>query len=393
MTLTGANAMAAISVFTSINRIVQGRGAIAQLPEELARFKARKILIVTDSGLVATPIPVLVKSFLKDHDVDIFSAVEPDPSVETINACAAYVRDKKFDLLIGLGGGSPIDTAKCASVLALNPGSAEDYLGIEKIESAGIPKILIPTTAGTGSEVTNVAVLSLKAAHTKKGIVSRYMFADLAILDPELTLGLPPAVTASTGMDALTHAIEAYVSRFAQPLTDHFALEAIRLIGRSLRTAVYNGQNIDAREAMLTGSMYAGLAFGSAATGMVHGLAMPLGGLFNVAHGIANAVMLPHVMRHNLVSSLDRYRDVAIALGEHVEHLSVRQGAERAISAVESLSADIGIPAYLDDLSIPKSAIADLAKDGMNNVRQIRPNPRDVTYEGLLAILHGAFRP
>ncbi len=343
--------MAAVNVFTSINRIIQGRGAIAQLADEVCRFKARNILIVTDSGLVGTPIPSMVKSLLKDYAVDIYSAVEPDPSVETINACAAYVREYKFDLLIGLGGGSPIDTAKCASVLALNPGSAEDYLGIEKIESAGIPKILIPTTAGTGSEVTNVAVMSLKAAHTKKGIVSRYLFAEAAILDPELTQGLPPAVTASTGMDALTHAIEAYVSRFAQPLTDHFALEAIRLIGRSLRTAVYNGQNIDAREAMLTGSMYAGLAFGSAATGMVHGLAMPLGGQFNIAHGIANAVMLPHVMRHNLVSSLDRYREVAIALGERVEHLSVRQGAERAISAVEALSADIGIPAYLDDLS------------------------------------------
>ena len=194
-------------------------------------------------------------------------------------------------------------------------------------------------------------------------------------------------------MDALTHAIEAYVSRFAQPMTDRFALEAIRLIGKSLRTAVFNGQNIDARENMLTGSMYAGLAFGSAATGMVHGLAMPLGGLFNVPHGIANAVMLPHVMRHNLVSSLERYRDVAIALGERVEHLSVRQGAERAIAAIEALSADIGIPGYLDELSIPKSAIADLARDGMNNVRQIRPNPRDVTYEGLVSILNGAFRP
>jgi len=384
--------MAAVNVFTSINRIVHGRGAIAQLADEVARFKAAKILIVTDAGLVGTPIPAMVTALLKDCVVDVFSAVEPDPSIETINACAAYVRDKAFDLIIGLGGGSPIDAAKCASVLALNPGSAEAYLGIDKIDRPGIPKILIPTTAGTGSEVTNVAVLSLKAAHTKKGIVSPYLFADVAILDPELTIGLPSAVTAATGMDALTHAIESYVSRFAQPLTDHFALEAIRLIGRSLRTAVHNGQDIGAREDMLTASMYAGLAFGSAATGMVHGLAMPLGGQFNVPHGIANAVLLPHVMRHNLVSSLQRYRDIAIALGERVEGLSIRKGAEQSIVAVEALSADIGIPACLDDLAIPKSAIADLAKDAMNNVRQIRPNPRNVTYDGLVAILHGAFR-
>jgi alcohol dehydrogenase len=260
------------------------------------------------------------------------------------------------------------------------------------VQKAGIPKIVIPTTAGTGSEVTNVAVLSLKSAHTKKGIVSRYLFGDVAILDPELTLGLPPAVTAATGMDALTHAIEAYVSRFAQPLTDHYALDAIRLIGRSLRTAVHNGADLAARERMLTGSMYAGLAFGSAATGMVHGLAMPLGGQFNVPHGIANAVLLPYVMRFNLVGALERYRDIAVALGERVEHLSTRQGAEQAVLAVESLSRDIGIPRHLDELRVPKSAIDALAKDGMTNVRQIRPNPRNVTYEGLVSILQGAFR-
>jgi alcohol dehydrogenase len=372
--------------------MVQGRGAISRLTEEAGRFKCRKILLVTDAGLLATPFPATVKSLLAEHEVDVFGDIESDPSIETINACADYVRKHGFDLLIGLGGGSPIDATKCASVLATNPGSAQDYLGIENVPHPGIPKILIPTTAGTGSEVTNVAVLSLKAAHTKKGIVSRHLFADAAILDPELTVGLPPAVTAATGMDALTHAIESYVSRFAQPLTDHFALEAIRLIGRSLRTAVHNGQDLPAREDMLTGSMYAGLAFCSAATGMVHGLAMPLGGQFNVPHGIANAVLLPYVMRHNLVAALDRYRNVAIALGERVEHLSVRQGAEQAIAAVEALSADIGIPSHLDDLAIPKSAIADLARDGMSNVRQVRPNPRNVTYEGLTSILQAAFR-
>jgi alcohol dehydrogenase len=267
-----------------------------------------------------------------------------------------------------------------------------NYLGIDKVERPGVPKILIPTTAGTGSEVTNVAVLSLKADKTKKGIVSRHLLADTAILDPELTFGLPPAVTASTGMDALTHAIEAYVSRFAQPLTDDFALKAISMISGSLRTAVFNGKNYHARETMLTASLYAGLAFGSAATGMVHGLAMPLGGQFNIPHGIANSVLLPHVMRWNLVSSLNRYRDIAIAMGEPVEGLSLREAAERAVVAVESLSRDIGIPAYLDDLDIPSSAIEALAKDGMTNLRQVLPNPRDVTYEGLVGILRGAFR-
>jgi alcohol dehydrogenase len=176
-------------------------------------------------------------------------------------------------------------------------------------------------------------------------------------------------------------------------MTDDFALKAIKKIGENLRTAVFNGQNIEAREAMLSASLYAGYAFGSAATGMVHGLAMPLGGQFNIAHGIANAVLLPHVMRWNLVAALSRYRDIAIALGEKVDNLSLREAAERSIHAVEALSHDIGIPRHLDDLSVPRSAMDALAKDGMTNFRQTRPNPRDPSYEGLMNILDNAFRP
>jgi alcohol dehydrogenase len=382
--------MGRINVFTSINRIVQGRGAIATLDAEVQRFNASRILVVTDPGLMSTDIPGRVKALLGNREVTIFSDVEPDPSIETIRACADYVRDGRFDLIIGLGGGSPIDTAKCASVLARNEGNVEDYLGIEKVPLPGIPKIVIPTTAGTGSEVTNVAVLSLKEQHTKKGIVSRYLFADAAILDPELTLGLPASITAATGMDALTHAIEAYVSRFSQPLSDHYALAAIRLISQHLRTAVHNGQDIEAREGMLTGSLYAGLAFGSAATGMVHGLAMPLGGQFNVPHGVANAVLLPHVMRFNMISSLSRYRDIAEAMGEIVTGRSVREAAQLSVDAVQSLSQDIDIPS-LRDLGIPEDASDALAADGMTNSRQRLPNPRSVTHPQLVQILAEAF--
>jgi alcohol dehydrogenase len=319
--------------------------------------------------------------------------VESDPSVESVDACATFVKEQGFDLIIGLGGGSPIDTAKCVSIIATNGGKTEDYLGIEKVPKAGLPKIFIPTTAGTGSEVTNVAVLSLKAQHTKKGIVSRFLIGDVAMLDPELTLGLPGAITAATGMDALTHAIEAYVSRFAQPLTDYFAIDAITRLGRSLRTAVHYGANINAREDVLTASLYAGLAFGSAATGMVHGLAMPLGGLFNVPHGIANAVLLPHVMKFNLVAATERFGHIARALGEPIDGLSPRAAAELAITAVVALSADIGIPRYIDELGIPRKAIPAIAKDGMTNLRQVLPNPREVTYEGMVGILNEAFSP
>jgi alcohol dehydrogenase len=385
--------MASASVFGAIERIVHGRGMLAQLPAEIARLRGTKILLVTDPGIVKAGIADRVTALLGDFEVEIFTEVEPDPSIETVIACAARARAAGCDLVVGLGGGSALDVAKCAAAFVNNPGDVRDYLGIDKLPNAAVAKIMIPTTAGTGSEVTNVAVLSLKAEKTKKGIVSRHLLADAAILDPELTLGLPPAVTAATGMDALTHAIEAYVSRFAQPLTDRFALDAIAMIAAALPTAVHNGADIAARETMLTASLYAGLAFGSAATGMVHGLAMPLGGQFDVPHGIANSVLLPHVMRWNLVAALPRYRDIARAMGMRVDHLSLREGAESAVAAVEQLARDVGIPATLDDLGVPRSAIEALAKDGMTNLRQVRPNPRNVTYEGLVLILEGAFRP
>lgn len=380
-------------IFQSINRIVQGRGAIESLPQEVARLSGTRILIVTDPGMVKTGIPARVAALLSAYPVEIYADIEADPSLQNVEACARFLAQRACDLVIGLGGGSAIDAAKCASILATNGGQLSDYLGIERVPKPGLPKIFIPTTAGTGSEVTNVAVLSLKEQHTKKGVVSRYLMADVALLDAELTVGLPGRITAATGMDALTHAIEAYVSRFAQPLTDAFALEAITRIGRSLRTAVHHGANIDAREDLLVASMYAGLAFGSAATGMVHGLAMPLGGLYNIPHGIANAVLLPHVMKFNLVAATARFGEIARALGENTEGLSARAAAQRAIDAVVSLSADIGIPRYVDELGIPRDGIADIAKDGMTNSRQILPNPRDVTYEGLLAILDEAFAP
>ncbi len=350
-------------------------------------------MIVTDTGLVKTGIPDAVAASIVGCEVFVYSDVESDPSVESVDACARVVVEKKIDLLIGLGGGSPIDTAKCASIIATNGGKTEDYLGIEKVPLPGLPKIFIPTTAGTGSEVTNVAVLSLKSLKTKKGIVSRFLMADTAMLDPELTVGLPGFITAATGMDALTHAIEAYVSKFAQPLTDYFAIEAIKLISRHLRTAVHQGSDIDAREHVLTGSLYAGLAFGSAATGMVHGLAMPMGGLYGIAHGIANAVLLPHVMRFNMIASLERFAQIARAMGEPVDGLSLRDAAEAAVRAVESLSADIGIPRYVDELGVPREGIELMARDGMTNTRQVLPNPREVTIEGLLGILEQAFSP
>lgn len=380
-------------IFGAIARIVHGWGTVATLHDEIRRLGGSRVLLVSDPGLQRAGLVDRIASLLGDFDVCTFTEVEPDPSLETVAACANKVRAHNADLVIGLGGGSAIDVAKCAAAFVHNPGEVRDYLGIDKLTHPAVPKIMIPTTAGTGSEVTNVAVLSLKSEKTKKGIVSRHLVADCAILDAELTQGLPAAVTAATGMDALTHAIEAYLSRYAQPLTDQFALQAISLIAGNLRTAVHHGAEQRARERMMMASLFGGLAFGSAATGMVHGLAMPIGGQFNIPHGIANAVLLPHVMRWNMVAALPRFRDIAVAMGEPVDGLSARDAALQAIAAVESLSEDCGIPRWLDDLGVDAGAIDALADDGLTNARQVLPNPRDVTREGLVGILREAFRP
>jgi alcohol dehydrogenase class IV len=250
---------------------------------------------------------------------------------------------------------------------------------------------MIPTTAGTGSEVTNVCVLSLAEQRTKKGIVSRHLLADAALIDPGLMVSLPPRITASTGMDALTHAIESYLSRFSTPWTDLYAIEAVSLIGRHLRKAVVDGGNLEAREKMAMASCYGGLAFGNAATGMVHGIAMSLGGQFHIPHGVANAVMLPYVMEWNSVSRLEKYSHIAAAMAEPIREMSPKRTAERAVQAVRELSVDIGIPQHLRELGIKREDLETLGKDAMTNSRQIAPNPRDVTFDEVMGILQRAF--
>ncbi len=378
--------------FKTPNLVIIGYNAIKSLKDVVAWFNCLRPIVITDPGLVKAGVVKQVQEVIREcvTEVDVYSDIESDPSIHTAVRCAKAVKEGKYDLIVALGGGSPIDVAKAASILVTNEGKLEDYLGIELVPNRGLPKIVIPTTAGTGSEVTNVSVLSIPEQKTKKGIVSRYLFADAAIVDPGLMLSVPPHITASTGMDALTHAIEAYVSRFSTPWSDMYALEAITIIGKYLRRAVMDGGNIKAREKMAIASTYAGLAFGNAATGMVHGIAMSLGGLFNIPHGVANAVMLPYVMEWNAISNLEKFGRIAVALGEYVEGLSPKKAAQRAISAVRELSNDIGIPQNLSSLGLSEDDLEQIAKDAMTNVRQIAPNPRDVSFNDVLSILRKA---
>ena len=373
--------MTSAVLFRTTPRILLGNGSIEQIGTETKQLKGKRVYIVTDPGIVQSGILEKVTGPLKSSRISfgIFDKVESDPRIEIVDLALAQLKDGRYDSVIGLGGGSSLDIAKLVSVMAKNPGKISDYFGIDVVPNPGLPLILIPTTAGTGSEVTPIAILSDEAEHLKKGVVSGYLFPKVALLDPLLTVGLPPAVTASTGMDALIHAIEAYTSINANDLTDHFAFKAIQLIYGNIRTAYARGEDVMARFNMLEGSLIAGFAFANAGVTAVHAFAYPLGGEFHVPHGLANAVMLPHVLRFNMLGNMTKFAAISKAFSLPVENLPQRQAAEAAISAVEELMRDVNIPLHLREMKIPQEAIPRMAEGAMKGTRLLANNPRKMT--------------
>ncbi|MFW6255650.1 MAG: iron-containing alcohol dehydrogenase [Candidatus Sumerlaeota bacterium] len=372
--------------FQMCGRLIFGSGALAELPGAMEKLGAQKALIVTDPGLVKAGVCALIQQTLDEAKIShaLFDGVEPDPRIEIVQACADAVRESGADVLIGLGGGSSLDIAKMASVVMTNDGDVLDFVGIGNIPKPGMKKILIPTTSGTGSEVTPIAVLSDKAAHLKKGVVSDYLYPDVALVDPDLTIGLPPAVTAFTGMDAMTHAVEAYTNKNAHPFIDTFALEAVRLIGQYLPRAVADGKDIEARSNMSQASLYGGMCLGPVNTAAVHALAYPLGGTFDVAHGVANSLLLPHVMRFNAPSCPEKYARIAEALGREAT-------ADEAVAGIEALSKKAGIVSQMRELNIPRDAIGEMAKAAMQVARLLNNNPRELTEEDAKQIYEAAW--
>jgi alcohol dehydrogenase len=293
--------------------------------------------------------------------------------------------------VVGIGGGSALDCAKAVAVLAPNNGRAKEYLGLNKVPGPGLPKIMVPTTAGTGSEVTFTAVFVRKDLKKKEGMNSPFLYPEIALLDPLLTASLPPGPTATTGIDALCHAIESYTSINASPVSEIFSLEAIRLIAENLRTCVHNGKELDAREAMLLGSLYAGLGLANAGVTAVHSLSYPLGGQFGIPHGLANTLLLLPVMEFNLPGALEKFAVIAEVMGEVVEGLSDRDAACLALDAVESLIADCGIETGLETMGIAEVDFPALADVAMTVARPLENNPRKVTKEDAIKIYTQAF--
>ncbi len=373
--------MGAAKLFQTTPRILSGPGTLAELGSEAKRLGASRLLLVSDPGLVEAGLVERAKAVVEEAglSVELFTDVSADPPYEIAEAAAAKAKEVQAELVVGLGGGSSIDVAKIAAVLATNPGPVSKYFGVELIPGPGLPTIMVPTTAGTGSEVTPIAILSDEGEQLKKGVVSSYLFPAVAILDPELTLSLPPQVTAATGMDALIHAVEAFTSVKATDMTDLLAMRAMELIFSNIRTAFANGADLAARERMLEGSMLAGMAFANAGVTAVHAFAYPIGAQFHIPHGVANSIMLVPVMRFNMLGNLEKFAVMAEIFGEPTEGLSLREAAEAAVDALYTLSRDLSIPEHLREFGVEEEHIPQLAEGVMKVTRLLANNPRVLT--------------
>lgn len=379
--------------FTGAKKIVFGNGSFLTLAGQLKDLHSQNPLVVIDKDLAKTGLQEKIASILVSEGIKftVYDKVEPEPTIELADEGAALVIKNKCDSIIGIGGGSAMDVAKAIAVIATNKGVAADYLGLNKVPKAGLPKIMIPTTAGTGSEVTFTAVFVRKNLKKKEGMNSPYLYPELALLDPELTLTLPPAPTAQTGLDALCHAIESYTSVNSSPMSEMFSIEAISLIAENLRTCVHDGKNIAARERMLLGSLYAGIGLANAGVTAVHSLSYPLGGKYGVGHGLANTIMLPPVMAFNLPGALEKFADVAEAMGECIDGLAAREAAYLAVDAVEALIEDCGIEASIQDFGVTEDDFPALADVAMTVARPLENNPRKMTKEDMIAIYAQVF--
>ncbi|KIL76136.1 iron-containing alcohol dehydrogenase [Bacillus badius] len=376
------------------SHVTFGRGSVKKVGEVLEEFNAKKVLCVYDQGVKQAGIVGQVITYLKAKKIEVveFANVVPNPPDTILEEGAELAVKEQVEAIVAVGGGSPIDAAKAINVLITNPGPIHQYEGLNLVKNPTKPLIAIPTTAGTGSEVTAVSVITDTAGEKKMVIGGRHCGADVALVDPDLTIGLPPAVTAATGMDALTHAIESYVSKLASVPSDVNALKAVELIYKNLAEAYKNGSNIEARTNMLLGSMMAAYAFNSALLGLVHAIAHPLSVYCGLPHGVANACMLPDVMEYNARDEKvqKRFRDIAQAMGISVEGLSDKEAADQAVAAVRELSQSINIPS-LEEAGVKREQFEQLAEATLNEEISIMVNPRDVTEQEVVKLLELAY--
>lgn len=368
-----------------------GNGSIKMLADHVKALGGNKVLIVGDPGVVQAGVVDRLTAPLKAADIPyaIFSEIEADPDISSVEKGTEIAKAEGCDLVVGVGGGSSLDTAKAIGIMLTNPGHIRDYVGINKVLVQGAPVIAVPTTAGTGSEMTIWSVLSDKKEKIKLSVGSTYNCPTLALCDPELTVTLPPHITAATGMDALTHALESYVNKATQPISEGLSIQSMKMIARSLRLAVVQGENVQARHDMLLASLIAAMAFNSTRLGLAHALALPLGAHFKIPHGTVNAILLPEVMQFNIIGNVSKYAEIATIFGEKVEHLTMREAAERSVYAIRQLKNDVGITQTLSDYGVKEEHLDFIVEEAMLS-GNVPVNPRKPSLEDLKNICRAA---
>ncbi|EHI9274332.1 L-threonine dehydrogenase [Vibrio vulnificus] len=370
---------------------LMGAGCLKDAADSIKAQGFTKGLIVTDKILNQIGVVKQVQDLLSERGVSavVFDGTQPNPTISNVNAGLELLKQNDCDFVISLGGGSPHDCAKGIALVASNGGTIADYEGVDKSAKPMLPLIAINTTAGTASEMTRFCIITDEARHIKMAIVDKHTTPLISVNDPELMLAKPASLTAATGMDALTHAVEAYVSIAATPITDAVAIKAIELIQAHLRTAVAHGEDIEAREQMAYAQFMAGMAFNNASLGYVHAMAHQLGGFYDLPHGVCNAILLPHVQRYNAQVCPERLRDVAKAMGVNVEGMSAEQGADAAIEAIVQLAKDVGIPTGIRELGAKLEDIPTLADNALKDACGFT-NPKQATHEEISAIFEAA---
>jgi len=373
---------------TQPTQIHFGQGIINTLPSIISDFGCSKPLIVMDPGLVKANQDKPVTKPLTAAGIDfiLYDRVDPEPGLKLADQGAELAKQNNCDCIIGVGGGSAMDVAKAVSILLTNGGKAVDYIGLGKIKEAGVPKIMVPSSSGTGAEVTFTAVFINEETGSKAGMNGDPLYPEAAVLDPALTLSLPPHVTAATGIDAMTHALEAYTSTQAHKISEMYSLEAIGLIVDNIREAYADGRNMEARSNMLMASLLGGKALAIAGVGLVHAMAYPLGGMFGISHGLANAVLLPYVTEYNLIGNLKKHALLAELFGVNTEKMSMRDAAAELVEELHLLNSDLNIPATLQELNIPADKIEEMAEIALTVARPVENNPRQPNKEEVMAI-------
>ncbi|MBR7631220.1 L-threonine dehydrogenase [Aeromonas popoffii] len=370
---------------------LMGAGCLQEAAADIKGYGYRKALIVTDKILNQIGVVAKLTTLLAEHGIEsvVFDETKPNPTMANVESGLAMIKANDCDCVISLGGGSPHDCAKGIALVAANGGSIQDYEGVDRSAKPQLPLIAINTTAGTASEMTRFCIITDDARHVKMAIIDKHVTPLMSVNDPELMLAKPTGLTAATGMDALTHAIEAYVSTIATPVTDASAIMAIQLIAKHLRTAVNQGDDLHAREQMAYAQFLAGMAFNNASLGYVHAMAHQLGGFYDLPHGVCNAVLLPHVQAYNAQVSAARLKEVARYMGVDVSTMNDEQGAAAAIKAIKQLALDVKIPAGLAQLGVKADDFDTLASNALKDACGFT-NPKQASHEEIVAIFRAA---